>query len=435
MKSLWQNQAALPQFPRLYGDVDTDVLVIGGGLAGLLTAYRLRERGIDAVLVEKDRICAATTAHTTAKITAQHGLIYHKILKSAGGEYARMYLNANSRAVENLKSLCRTAGVPLEEKDNFVYSADPRKLEKELAALEAIGAAALWKEALPLPVAAAGAVGFSNQGQFQPLALAAFLAKDLKTYEQTKVTEMVGTTAITDSGRIRAKKVVVATHFPFLNKHGSYYLKLYQHRSYLLALKNVPPLPAMYVDDSKTGLSLSSFGEFLLLGGGGHRTGKQGGSYGALRAFCRQHYPGAAECFHWAAQDTMSLDGIPYIGHYSRNTPDLYVAAGFNKWGMTGSMVSAEIISGMIAGSVPDYAPVFSPSRSILRPQLLVNGFEAVKNLLTPTPRRCPHLGCALKYNPEEHSWDCPCHGSRFSESGKVLDNPANGDLPPISER
>ena len=430
MDALWQELTRISPFPKLAGDVDTDVLVIGGGLAGLLTAYCLQQKGICTAVVEKDRICGATTAHTTAKITAQHGLIYHKILRSYGPDYAQMYYAANAQAVKDLKALCRQAGCPVESKPNFVYSADARKLEAELSALQKLGVAAIFAEGLPLPVAAAGAVGFADQGQFDPLALAGFLAKDLTVYEHTKVTELVGTTAVTDRGRIRAKKVVVATHFPFINKHGSYFLKLYQHRSYLLALKGPRPLDAMYVDDSKKGYSFSSFGDYFLLGGGGHRTGKQGGSYPALRAFRERHYPNARECFCWAAQDTMSLDGIPYIGHYSARTPDLYVAAGFNKWGMTSAMVSATLLSAMIAGDSPDYAPVFSPSRSILKPQLLINGMETTVNLLWPTTRRCPHLGCALKYNKEEHSWDCACHGSRFSEEGRVLNNPANGDLP-----
>ena len=125
----------------------------------------------------------------------------------------------------------------------------------------------------------------------------------------------------------------------------------------------------------------------------------------------------------------MSLDDIPYIGKYSKHTPNFYVASGFNKWGMTGSMVSAIIISDLLTLGANDFADVFNPSRNILTPQLLVNGFEATKNLLTISEKRCPHLGCALKSNSAEHSWDCPCHGSRFSEKGKVLDNPANGDL------
>lgn len=429
METLWQSWTKLPTFPTLNGDIRTDVLVIGGGMAGLLTAYCLHKKGIKTVLVEKERICSGTTVGTTAKITAQHGLIYHKIMGAYGKDYGQMYYRANMEAVESLKNLCRQAECKLEEKDNFVYSADFHKLEQELAALQKMGVHAAYETDLPIPVAAAGAVGFANQGQFDPLQLVAFLAKDLTIYENTKVMQMVGTTAVTQHGKIQAKKVVAATHFPFINKHGSYFLKLYQHRSYILALKNAELLKAMYVDESKTGLSFSTFDDVLLLGGGGHRTGKQGGCYGELHAVQVQHYKNAEECFRWGAQDTMSLDGIPYIGNYSKNTPDFYVAAGFNKWGMTGSMVSAEIISTMIEGGSKDYAAVFSPSRSILKPQLLVNGFETAKNLLTPVAPRCPHLGCALKYNKEERSWDCACHGSRFSESGKVLNNPANDDL------
>ena len=124
----------------------------------------------------------------------------------------------------------------------------------------------------------------------------------------------------------------------------------------------------------------------------------------------------------------MTLDGIPYIGQYSKRTPDFYVATGFNKWGMTSSMVAAKLLTDMILGKKNDYVSVFSPSRSIIRPQLASNAGHAIINLLTPTAPRCPHVGCALKYNKQEHSWDCPCHGSRFDEDGKLLDNPATKD-------
>lgn len=125
----------------------------------------------------------------------------------------------------------------------------------------------------------------------------------------------------------------------------------------------------------------------------------------------------------------MSLDGIPYIGRYSKNTPHLFVATGFNKWGMTGSMVAARLLADLVQGRENPNAALFSPSRSMLHGQLGINALEAAKSLLTPTKPRCPHLGCALKWNPREHSWDCPCHGSRFAENGKCLDNPATGDL------
>ena len=185
----------------------------------------------------------------------------------------------------------------------------------------------------------------------------------------------------------------------------------------------------MYVDENRKGLSFRNYGRLMLLGGGAHRTGKNGGGWNELREFAALHYPGAEEKYFWAAQDCMSLDGVPYIGRYSENTPEMYTASGFNKWGMTGAMLSAMLLSDMVCGVRNDHAELFSPSRNFLKPQLLVNGFEAAKNLLTPSEKRCPHLGCALKWNPAEHSWDCACHGSRFSESGEVLDNPANGDL------
>ena len=430
-KSVWQNDASLPEFPTLSRELSTDVLVIGGGLAGLLTAWELRQKGVDVVLVEKGRICSATTAHTSAKLTAQHGLIYHKLIRSLGMEGASQYYKANAEAVEQMKNLCHRFGAPIEEKANFVYSFDRRKLDRELDAFQKLGIPAIFDEAPPLPLSAAGALAIPGQAQFHPLKLAASLAKELTIYENSKVTELIGTTATTEHGRIRAKKIVVTTHFPFLNKHGSYFLKLYQHRSYLLALENAGTLDSMYVSDDKKGMSFSSFGGTLLLGGGGHRTGKHGGGWRELREFAAKHYPNAAEQNHWAAQDTMSLDGIPYIGQYSRNTPDLYVAAGFNKWGMTGSMVSAMLLADLIQGKANAYSGVFSPSRSILKPQLLFNCAETTANFLIPTTKRCPHLGCALKYNREEHSWDCSCHGSRFSESGEVLDNPANGDWRP----
>ncbi len=240
---------------------------------------------------------------------------------------------------------------------------------------------------------------------------------------------MIGITAITDGGRIKADKVIVATHFPFINKHGSYYLKLYQHRAYVLALQNAQEVDGMYVDECRSGLSFRNYGDLLLLGGGAHRTGKDGGNWDELRRFADKHYPDSKIKYLWATQDCMSLDDIPYIGRYSKNTPDMYVASGFNKWGMTGTMLAAMLLSDMVCGRNSDYAAAFSPSRSILKPQLFVNGFEATKNLLTPSKKRCPHLGCALKWNNAEHSWDCACHGSRFDEGGRVIDNPANGDM------
>ena len=431
MRSLWKATASLPEFPELVGDVRTDVLIIGGGIAGILTAYLLHEKGVRYVLVEKGRICSGTTGNTTAKITFQHGLIYDKILKSDGTEAARKYLAANRAAFDKYAEMCGKTDCDYEIKDNYVYSTDDRrKLEKEVEALEKIGYIADLCENVPLPIKTVGAVKFPDQAQFNPLKFLSSVAEGLNIYENTFVREMRGNTAVTDKGKIRADTVIAATHFPFINKHGSYFLKLYQHRSYVIALENAQDVNGMYVDECDTGLSFRNYEGLLLLGGGGHRTGKKGGNWAELRAFAAKKYPDSREKHFWATQDCMSLDGIPYIGRYSAKTHGFYVASGFNKWGMTGSMTAAMLLSDMILGKRNGFASVFDPSRSIVKPQLFINGAEAVCNLLTPSKKRCPHLGCALKWNEAERSWDCPCHGSRFTEHGRVLDNPANGDLP-----
>lgn len=430
MESIWQANTKLPEFPKLDKDIKTDVLIIGGGIAGILTAYFLHQNKVKYILVEKDRICSGTTHNTTAKITFQHGLIYQKILKSGGIEAVQRYLNANKAAFEKYAEMCRNIECDYEKKDNYVYSVNDRKqLENEVNVLGRIGYKAEFCENLPIPIKTVGAVKFPKQAQFNPLKFISAIACGLNIYENTFVREMIGTTAVTDKCRIKADKVIVTTHFPFINKHGSYFLKLYQHRSYVITLENAQNVNGMYVDENHKGMSFRNYGNLLFVGGGGHRTGEIGGNWNELHNFAKRRYPNAKEKYHWSAQDCMSLDGIPYIGKYSRNTPNLYVASGFNKWGMTNSMVSAMIFSDMFMGRRNDFADIFSPSRNIIKPQLFINSGKAIKNLLTPTTKRCPHMGCALKWNSAEHSWDCACHGSRFSDVGKVLDNPANGDL------
>lgn len=168
MKSLWQKGISLPNHPTLTGEISTDVLVIGGGLAGVLTAWELKQRGVDVVLVEKEQICSATTAHTTAKITAQHGLICQKLISSLGVERANLYYRLTAAAVERLKELCRRFDVPMAGKTNFVYSLDRRKLDRELAAFQKLGIPAIFDESPPLPLSAVGAVDIPGQAQFHP---------------------------------------------------------------------------------------------------------------------------------------------------------------------------------------------------------------------------------------------------------------------------
>lgn len=430
MVSIWSKTVELSNFPILEGNANTDVLIIGGGMAGVLCAHYLRSAGVDCLLVEENTVGSGITGNTTAKITAQHGLIYHKLLKKYGIEKAKLYLKANLEAVEAYGRLCTEMDCDFSRQENCVYAtAGADKLVQEFVVLKQLGYGAVFRKKLPIPVDTYGGIFFPEQAQFHPLKFLAELSRGLPIYEHTKVLELAPHRARTSKGVIGANKIIVATHFPMLNKHGSFFLKLYQHRSYCIALENVPPFKGMYVDESNTGYSFRGYGDLLIIGGGGHRTGKRGGAWQELEEFAHRNYPGSRVKYRWAAQDCMSLDGVPYIGRYSSRTEGLYTATGFNKWGMTGSMVAAQLLTDLVTGKPDPYENLFSPSRSILHPQLAVNGVEAVLNLLTPTVKRCPHLGCALKWNPQEHSWDCPCHGSRFSENGDRLDGPATGNL------
>lgn len=412
------------------GDLRTDVLIIGGGLAGLLCAWNLKQSGVDCVLIEQNRLMQGVSGRTTAKVTSQHGLIYHKLLDQFGPEQARLYWQANEDALAQYEELAQEADFDFTPRDSYLYARRSReKLEAEMEACARLGIPAQWETRLPLPFDVAGAIRFPEQGQLHPLKLACHLAEGLQIYENTKALAYLGDRVQTSMGTIRAEKIIVATHFPLFNKHGAYYLKMYQQRSYVLALENAPKVEGMYLDCGDNGLSIRKAGEYLLLGGGGHRTGKEGLGWKMPQAATRQFYPQAKVAARWATQDCMTLDGMPYIGQYSKNTPNLYVATGFGKWGMTSSMVASMILADVITGKENSYTHLFSPSRSMLRKQLFINGGEATMNLLRPTRPRCPHLGCALHWNKQEHSWDCACHGSRFDKNGRVLNNPATDDL------
>ena len=430
MKSIWNDDIEKVSFEPLRGDVKTDVLIIGGGMCGILCAYMLKNAGVDCVVAEADRICGGISNDTTAKLTFGHGFIYDKIINKYGVEKAYLYYKSQKEALEKLREISLNAECDFENCSSFVYSLNNRKIaEKETEALNRIGCKAEFTEKTELPFSVSGAVKIENQAKFHPLKFAYSIAKDLTVYENTKILELRPDGAVTNNGKISAKKTIVATHFPFINKHGGYFLKMYQHRSYVIGLKNAPVIKDMYVDEDKNGLSFRSYKGLLLLGGGGHRTGNKGGCWQEIERFAKKYYPDAQEVCRWATQDCMTLDSIPYIGQYSKRTPDFYVATGFNKWGMTSSMVSAMVLADLVCGKSNEYAELYFPSRSMIHFQLAVNMFESAKNLLTPTAPRCPHLGCALKYNKYEHSWDCPCHGSRFEENGKLINNPATDDM------
>ena len=431
MESVWKEVRNDKKYPTLKGTVRADILVIGGGMAGILCARRLTEEGKRVVLLESERIGTGITAKTTAVLTAQHDLLYTDMIRRFNEQTAKAYLDANLDAVRTFKALSEEIPCDFEERPSVQFMvSNPSCLEKEVQVVQKLGFAAKMTEP-PWFLESTAAVEYPGMAQFHPLKFLFGAAKDLQIYENSRVLKLDGTVAYAQQGKVEAQQVIVATHFPFINRHGFYFMKLYQSRSYVLALENAPELDVTVAELEGDGIYLRRYQNLLLLGGGDHRTGKKGGGFDFLRDYAKSYFPRAKEKFAWANQDCMSLDGLPYVGAYSPHTPDVYVATGFNAWGMTNAMVAAKVLADRICGRENPLAEALRPDRTVLRKQLLCNIGATVSDFAIPTIKRCPHLGCALRWNPQEHSWDCPCHGSRFDEDGKLLDTPAqkNADL------
>lgn len=427
-KSIWKEFSEKKNFEKLNNDLECDVLVIGGGMAGILTAYYLQKVGRKVVLVEAHTIGSGITANTTAVITAQHDTMYKDMIADNGFDVAKDYLYANLQAVENFKQLVEDEQIDcdFEITPSYLYS-HKYSLEDEVKALHKLEYEAELVHDIDLPFEIKSAVKFCDMAQFHPLKFLYAMAEKLTIYEHTMIEKIEGHTAYFDGGKIQFKQAVVASHFPFINKHGMFFIKMYQARSYVMALENATPINGSYIDDREEGFYFRQYGDLLIVGKGEHRTGMKTRAIKELNAFKERYYPDAKLKCMWANQDCITLDDMPYIGEYGSMT-DVYVATGFNLWGMTGSMVSANILCEKLCGNQSEYEKTFATKRCMFKPQLFANLGMALLNMVYPSVKRCPHLGCALKYNKLEHSWDCSCHGSRFEESGKLINNPALKD-------
>lgn len=480
-ESIWQRTTAIPARPELPGNISTEIAIVGGGLAGILTAHFLEQSGRQCVVLEADRIGSGQTGHTTAKVTSQHGLIYQKLMKCAGKKQAEQYAKINQEAIERYKILIKKYQIDCEweEYPACLYTKEnERALRDEFHAANELGLPVELKKETELPFPVEAALYCYGQACFHPLKFLQAIARDLRIYEKTKVLRVKPHILTTSRGTVVAEKIVFACHYPFVNRPGYYFMRMHQERSYVLALKEAQMLHGMYLGIDPNGLSFRPAGDMLLLGGGNHRTGENlmGEQYEYLLHQAEVCWP--EKCWRkgenvilWSAQDCMTLDGIPYIGQFGRKTEDWFVATGFGKWGMTSSMAAALLLTDLICGRENPCAKVYSPQRihaAVSAKPFLTEGAYSTINLLKqklvpPKEKlkqirpghggvveyngqksgvykaedgqvfavsvKCPHLGCQLVWNPDEKSWDCPCHGSRFDYRGRLIDGPAQAAL------
>lgn len=493
MNSYWEEERKNHDlFEEIKEDKKVSVCIIGGGLTGLQTAYNLSDK-LDVVILEKDRICGSTSGKTTGKITSQHGVFYDYLINSQSKEFAKMYLEANEKAIQNIKDIIEKEEIEcdLEEESSYVFTKQETKLDMIKNEQKAVDK--LQKEKsdyvkeIELPTEISGAIEFKNQAQFHPLKYAYGLAKaiiknDGKIYENTKVTDIKRENekyvVYVNKNKVIADYVVLATRYPIMNVPGYYFLKMYQSTSYAMVFDAKKKLfDGMYISYETPNVSFRTIRdgdrELLLAVGYDYKTGTEElrDGYQRLEVIVRKMYPDAEVLYKWTAEDCISLDKIPYIGQYSSIMKNLYIATGFNKWGVTSSNVAANIITDKILQKENKYEEIFKSTRiepiknrqemgDMLKEankSILLSRFKIPKEELDnikigegkiikidntkvgvyksktgeiyKVKPICTHLGCELYFNNIEKIWECPCHGSKFTYDGKSIEVPSNKDL------
>ena len=478
-----------PELPRLDGSVRADVVVIGGGIVGLTTALLLREAGREVVLIEAGRLARGVSGYTTAKVSAQHGLIYAKLTSKHGPDAARTYGQANEAALEWIARRVESEGIDCDfrRQPSYAYvssDAQRQQVEDEARAAIAAGLPASLTESMPLPYPVAAAVRFDDQAEFHPrkylLALAdRLLAAGAQLYERSHAVEVDAdndnVTVKTPGGRVTADHAVVATHYPFLDRSLTF-ARVHPQRSYAIACRiaGAPP-PGMHISGDSPTRSIRAIPladeELLLVGGEGHKTGTGGDTeqrYRALEQFAREYWDVESVAYRWSTQDNSTLDSLPYVGRLTPRSDRVLMATGFAKWGMTGGTAAAHVLADLLADRASAAAELFDPWRKTARQSVVkllqenaqvgarflgdrltkpggreiddlqpgegdivrqdgekVAAYRDDDGALVAVSARCTHLGCQVNWNGAERSWDCPCHGSRFAPDGRVLQGPA----------
>ncbi len=487
-ESLWIATTEEPGFGTLDAPIEVDVAVLGAGIAGLTTGLLLKRAGLRVAVIEAGGVSRATTGHTTAKVSAQHGLIYDTLSSKFGEDGARAYAEANMAGLDLVAAFVEEHRIDcdFERRPAYAYTeqdSQVSQIEQEVEAAKKAGLPASYTEETDLPWPVKAAVRFDDQAQFHPrrycLALARALEGDgSRIFEQTRALDVEeGSPCVvkTERQNVRAAYVVLATHLPFLDR-GGFFAKAHPEREYALAVALEQPVPrGMYISVEQPTRSIRQHpvegGELLILSGDSHKPGEHDDTskhYAALEQFAAERFSVRSVDYRWSTQDYMPVDQVPYIGKLRRRSERLFVATGFKKWGMTNGTVAGQVISDQILGRENPWTELFDPNRvkpaasagefvkenvsvarhffgdritrrasvsvDELKPgdgQVIGDGRKQVAvsrdshGKLQALSARCTHMGCIVNWNAAEQTWDCPCHGSRFASDGAVLEGPA----------
>ena len=380
MISYWVDSTLNTNYPKLDSNISSDVCIIGGGITGIATAYKLKNSGLKVSLLEASRIGMGVSANTTAKITSQHGLFYNYLINSYGFDTAKKYLDSNEEAIKDIENIVKTENIDcnFEFQDNYVYTCSKdyiQKIKDEADSVKSLGLDTKLITETPLPFDVKIALAFPNQARFHVrkyiLGILPYL-KNTQIFENSKVINIKKENnrykIYANNHIVDCKYVVIATHYPIKNFPGMYFLKMYQDKSYVIGVDIKKPLfEGMYISAETPVTSFRPTKELLLVGGSGHKTGKNNidldKSYINLENYIKKIYPRAEVKYRWTTEDCVTLDKIPYIGKFSNLFNNMYVATGYKKWGMTTSHVAAKIISDDILGKENKYASIYSATR------------------------------------------------------------------------
>ena len=473
-------------YESLSEDHVTDFLVIGGGITGVTCLYLLTKAGLKATLIDANRIGYGTTGRNTGKASAQQDYIYSRIEKNYGLDKARQYYQINTKAIQFIEDVSKESRIDCQFKRLPAYlftqdTASVDKLANEFEIYQKLGIDSSYEKEIPVPLEVLGALKMSNQAQFHPKRFVDKLAEKAveqkgRIFENTRVVDFQPgkecTIRVENDKKIVAKNVIIASHYPCYDGKGFYFARLKPERSYIIGIEldQFPEAHLINIEDPTISLRYIPEEKVLLISGENHKVGhKDLDHYQKLKDFAKRAFNQDAVKYQWSAQDYIPHDYIPYAGYLNSEYKNIYVGTGYRKWGLTNSIAAAMIIEDLIKGLGSEYEELYSHLRvkdfvsvnflkenvdmafqwiagklSLGETQLPeekgvgvivnINGkrcgyYRDEEDNIYLVDTTCPHMSCELKWNSQEKSWDCPCHGSRFDYKGNILEGPAEYTL------